>query len=234
MCLWRFDPKMYRFHPLTNMHQRIKELDKSSDVEKKVILRRWQINQETSSNEANGTSYNFGKILNLDPAVLRWKFERCVLKTAQLIVSVWDLHLWPLDPLFMGIFRHCAFIYNTWRLYVSEQKCWQKCIDIFLSPSCIHVRNIEAVSRKLLGSSSGRVVKLLACRARGPGFDSRPRHLNFRDWLSSASKSRYGWKIAKSTLILKTTNQPTRKQLRYCDRTKVLIKLNYYLNNWLF
>ena len=28
----------------------------------------------------------------------------------------------------------------------------------------------------------------------------------FRDWLSLASKSRYGWKIAKSTLILKTTN----------------------------
>ena len=31
----------------------------------------------------------------------------------------------------------------------------------------------------------------------------------FRDWLSPASKSRYGWKIAKSTLIKKTTNQPT-------------------------
>ena len=31
----------------------------------------------------------------------------------------------------------------------------------------------------------------------------------FRDWLSPASKSRYGWKIAKSTWILKTTNQPT-------------------------
>ena len=30
----------------------------------------------------------------------------------------------------------------------------------------------------------------------------------FRDWLSPASKSRYGWKIAKSTLILKITNQP--------------------------
>ena len=29
----------------------------------------------------------------------------------------------------------------------------------------------------------------------------------FRDWLSPASKARYGWKIAKSMLILKTTNQ---------------------------
>ena len=42
------------------------------------------------------------------------------------------------------------------------------------------------------GSGGGRVVKLLACGARGPGFDSPPRHLNFRDWLSPASKSRYG------------------------------------------
>ena len=33
----------------------------------------------------------------------------------------------------------------------------------------------------------------------------------FRDWLSPASKSRYGWKIAKSTLILKTTNKQTNK-----------------------
>ena len=29
----------------------------------------------------------------------------------------------------------------------------------------------------------------------------------FRDWLSPASKSRYGWKIAKSTLILKNNKQ---------------------------
>ena len=37
---------------------------------------------------------------------------------------------------------------------------------------------------------------------------------NFRDWLSPASKSRYGWKIAKSTLILKTTNQQPTKHTR--------------------
>ena len=34
----------------------------------------------------------------------------------------------------------------------------------------------------IVGSDGGRVVKLLACGARGPGFDSPPRHLNFRDW----------------------------------------------------
>ena len=42
-------------------------------------------------------------------------------------------------------------------------------------------------------SGFGRVVKLLAYGARCPGFDSLPRHLNFRDCLSPASKSQYGW-----------------------------------------
>ena len=35
------------------------------------------------------------------------------------------------------------------------------------------------ISKFKLGNSGGRVVKLLACGARGPGFDSRPRHLDF-------------------------------------------------------
>ena len=35
----------------------------------------------------------------------------------------------------------------------------------------------------------------------------------FRDWLSPASMSRYGWKIAESRLILKTTNQPKLAEL---------------------
>ena len=41
----------------------------------------------------------------------------------------------------------------------------------------------EIVHRLLynkLRISGGRVVKLLACGARGPGFDSRPRHFNFQ------------------------------------------------------
>ena len=43
----------------------------------------------------------------------------------------------------------------------------------------VHVLHNQAVPQ-WYGSSVGRVVKLLACGARGPGFDSRPRHLNFQ------------------------------------------------------
>ena len=49
------------------------------------------------------------------------------------------------------------------------------------------------------GAAVAEWFKLLACEARGPGFDSPPRHLNFRDWLSPASKSRYGLNTAKVT-----------------------------------
>ena len=49
------------------------------------------------------------------------------------------------------------------------------------------------------GISRGVVVKLSACGARGTGFDSRARRYNFGDWLSPASKVRYGWNTAKAT-----------------------------------
>ena len=32
---------------------------------------------------------------------------------------------------------------------------------------------------------------LLACRARGPGFEPGSRYLDFRDWASPTSMSRY-------------------------------------------
>ena len=51
-------------------------------------------------------------------------------------------------------------------------------------------RQIDRVNSK--GSSGGVVLKLLACGARSPGFDSRSCHYDFRDWLSPASKLRYG------------------------------------------
>ena len=47
-------------------------------------------------------------------------------------------------------------------------------------------------------SCSVWVVKLLACRARSLGLESLPYDLNFRDWVSPASKSRYDWKIVKA------------------------------------
>ena len=55
-------------------------------------------------------------------------------------------------------------------------------------------------------SSAGVVVKLLALGARDSGFDSRSCRYDFRNWLSPASKSQYGWNI------LKTTIQPTIRQ----------------------
>ena len=50
----------------------------------------------------------------------------------------------------------------------------------------------------------------------------------FRDWLSPHSKSRYGWKIAKSTLILKTTNQPT-NQLQLDDFSCVYVDVGTFV-----
>ena len=60
--------------------------------------------------------------------------------------------------------------------------------------------------RKERESSGGVVVKLLACGARGPGFDSWSRNLKFREWLSPASKWWYGWNTAKPC---KSSIQPT-------------------------
>ena len=37
------------------------------------------------------------------------------------------------------------------------------------------------------GNGGGEVVKFLICGARGPGFEPRPRHFDFRDWVSCAS-----------------------------------------------
>ena len=55
------------------------------------------------------------------------------------------------------------------------------------------------------------MVKLFACGARGPGFDSRSRRYDFRDWLSPAS----GRDMAEITLKRrKSSKQPT-NQPRY-------------------
>ena len=48
----------------------------------------------------------------------------------------------------------------------------------------------------------------------------------FRDWLFPASKSRYGWKIAKSTLIPQNNNQPTAYKKGYIEnKTDILTQM---------
>ena len=60
-------------------------------------------------------------------------------------------------------------------------------------------------------SSGGRVVKLLACGARGPGFDSRPRHSNFQRLVISCFQVKI-WLKDRSIDINPQNNQPTNQQ----------------------
>ena len=73
-----------------------------------------------------------------------------------------------------------------------------------MAQGCIMTLIQGHISKVKVGSGRGRVVKLFACEARGPEFYSQPRHLNFRDWLSPASKSRYGWNNAEAMQIINT------------------------------
>ena len=71
---------------------------------------------------------------------------------------------------------------------------WSKVVSLFsrvkffanlrihkmLIPEIFSLMVCRQKTKWFLWSSGGRVVKLLACGARGPGFDSRPRHLNFQ------------------------------------------------------
>ena len=41
-------------------------------------------------------------------------------------------------------------------------------------------------------------ISSLVCRARGPGLEPRSCHFDFRDCVSPASKSQYGWTIVKA------------------------------------
>ena len=86
----------------------------------------------------------------------------------------------------LGVIWKCLVKYarDIWRLYLLQFKRYGKGLSF-----------LPETDRSI----GGWVVKLLACGARGPGFNSPPRHLNFRDWLSHAFKSRYGWNTAKAT-----------------------------------
>ena len=70
--------------------------------------------------------------------------------------------------------------------------------SFFSTYTCVGSLNFILIASNDLRSKGCRVVKLLACGARSPGFDSPPRHLNFRDWLSPAPKSQYGLNTAEA------------------------------------
>ena len=73
-----------------------------------------------------------------------------------------------------------------------------------VSVYCIVLHQLHCLS--IFGGSSDGVV--LGLWSKWSECDSRSCRYDFRDWLSPASKSRYGWNIANTTSILKTTNQP--------------------------
>ena len=72
------------------------------------------------------------------------------------------------------------------------------------------------------GSGDGRVVTLLACGARGPGFDSLPRHLDFQRLVISCFQVAIWLKYRYSDVILYTTNQPLfDRRFRFVDNRVV-------------
>ena len=78
----------------------------------------------------------------------------------------------PLDPPLGGVFRKAYKQVHDYEYFISIKFCKH--------PSSGSVGKAEEEILWRRGSSGGLVVKLLACGARGPGFDSRPRHLNFQ------------------------------------------------------
>ena len=78
------------------------------------------------------------------------------------------------------------------------------------SPCVISMYNMFFKNKCFIGSSGGRVVKLLACGARGPGFNSRPRHLNFQRLVISCFQVSI-WLKYRWSDVNPQYNQPTNK-----------------------
>ena len=66
------------------------------------------------------------------------------------------------------------------------------------------------------------VVKLLACRARDPGFDSRSRRYDFRDWLSPAPSRDIAERLLKRH---KSSKQPT--IFSWCQKGEMITSVLY-------
>ena len=111
-----------------------------------------------------------------------------------LTFAAWDqisrtcrVFTWPFTLNTPRYFPNCVPLVNFWeKLLMVTQYFLYKLLTISLI-TCIDKTYYRSGSQR-----HSRVVKLLACGARGPGFESRSRHLDFRDWFSPASKSRYG------------------------------------------
>ena len=79
-------------------------------------------------------------------------------------------------------FFQCPYLGGQIGQFLSSNdllKDWLGLKDRFAFPHATWWIWIQLVAW-LVDRSGGRVVKVLACGARGPGFDSRPRHLNFQ------------------------------------------------------
>ena len=77
-------------------------------------------------------------------------------------------------------------------------------------------------SPKKIWNSGGVVVKLLACGARGLGFECRSRRYDFKDWLSPAPSRDMAERSLKRR---KSSKQPTPNQSKNCPLLKNTCKL---------
>ena len=79
-------------------------------------------------------------------------------------------------------FEHprCFLDFALYIYYIGESTNRHFLQDSFACCSYRYCQIYFVVTVLKVGGSGGRVVKLLACRARGPDFNSRPRHLNFQ------------------------------------------------------
>ena len=82
---------------------------------------------------------------------------------------------------------------------------------VFMLPVLSTTTYIYQFARR---SSGGRVVKLLAFGAKGPGFDSRPRHLNFQRLVISCFQVAI-WLKYRWSDVIPQYNQPTNQFVRY-------------------
>ena len=91
-------------------------------------------------------------------------------------------------------------------LFTHQKMYFQMLFTTLFSMGCLQL--------PVWGSSRGQVVKLLACGARGPGFDSPPRHLNFQRLVISCFQVAI-WLKYRWSDVNPQYNQPTNQPINY-------------------